>query len=190
MSVAKSQGLVPVTSWSISGRVRSPGGQRRGAYRAIHLTIVRLRSPGTWLTGFWPRPMRKASARWHTIWGADMRPQRRALSGRTSRSRRRISVVSPGRARVFMAPGPSVTQKPLAPGLAERGQRPIAARFRHRHDLLEAGIAAQRVEGPASRQRRDDEVALGDGAPQALEPPFVLADVAELPALLEDGLRV
>ena len=34
------------------------------------------------------------------------------------------------------------------------------------------------------------EVALGDRAPQVGEPLFVLADVAEQPALLEDGLRV
>jgi hypothetical protein len=39
------------------------------------------------LTGLCPVPMRKASLKWHTIWCADIRPQRRALSGRTTLNR-------------------------------------------------------------------------------------------------------
>src|SRR5437773_3807281 len=47
--------------------------------------------------------MRSASARWHTIWCADMRPHRRTLSGRISLNRRRISDLSCGCANVFIA---------------------------------------------------------------------------------------
>src|SRR5258708_28735523 len=118
--------------------------------------------------------MRKASTRWHTIWAADMRPQRRALSGSTSFSRRRTSALSLGRARVFTARGPSLSEEPLAAGLAERGQRAIAAPFRHRQDLLEPGIATQRVEVAAAPQRRGDERAPLGRPPPGSPPPPVL----------------
>src|SRR5260370_39168972 len=115
--------------------------------------------------------MRKASMRWHTIWAADMRPQRRALSGSTSFSRRRTSALSLGRARVFTARGPSLSEEPLAAGLAERGQRAIAAPFRHRQDLLEPGIATQRVEVAAARERSSHQRTPLDRAPPASERP-------------------
>src|SRR4029453_1069532 len=114
--------------------------------------------PGTWLTSFRPRAMRKASPRWHTICGADMRPQRRVLSGRTSRRRRRTSVLSSGRARVFMAPSPA--EHPLAPRFAEGGQRALAARFGAGQDFLEPRIAAQRVEMAAAGEGVGQDVAL------------------------------
>src|SRR5260221_14758943 len=99
-----------------------------------------------------------------------MRPQRRALSGPTSFRRRRTSALSLGRDRVFTARDPSPSEKPLAAGLAERGPRAIAARFREGQDLLEPGIAAQGVEGAAARQRWGPAGALFAPAPQGSRP--------------------
>ena len=94
-----------------------------------------------------PDAIRQASAQWQIIWCADIVPQRRALSGRTGLSRRTISSRHSSRASVFMAsvPGGGAEQA-LAAGLAERGQRAGAARFRRGEQRLEARIAAQRVE--------------------------------------------
>src|SRR5688500_4375109 len=117
--------------------------------------------------------MRKASDRWHTIWCADMRPHRRTLSGRTVFNRRASSALSRGRARVFTSP----PEKSLPACLAERGQRPPAARLRFRQHVLESGIVPERVELPASGQGGGDEVALGDRASQLPQAPLVLADV-------------
>src|SRR6185295_12457727 len=133
--------------------------------------------------------MRKASLRWHTIWCADIRPHRRALSGRTDLSRWRISALSSSRASVFMA-WPSTAEQSLPARLAERVQRLPAARFGLGQDFLEGGIAAQRVEVRAAREGRGNEITLGNGATKRVEPSFVLAEVAEQPAHLEDGLRV
>src|SRR6266446_3784023 len=64
--------------------------------------MVRFSKLVSGLTDFSPVAMRRESARWQIIWGADMRPQRRALSGRIFFSRRRISSLSRRRARVFI----------------------------------------------------------------------------------------
>ena len=45
--------------------------------------------------------------------------------------------------------GTSLPEELFAAGFAERGQRPLAARFRFQQKRLEDGKAPQRVEGPA-----------------------------------------
>src|SRR5712691_1999246 len=131
-----------------------PDGQVRGTYRATHFTIVRCSGPVAWLTSFRPMTTRRESVRWHTIWGAVIRPQRRTLSGRRSFKRRRISALSRGRPRVFMPPGrvrrrpprPSSAEQSLSAALAEGGPRVLAAGFRFPEELLEGRVAPQRVE--------------------------------------------
>src|ERR1700722_4377585 len=73
-SLSHSAGGVPPRPCSISGRVGTPGGHRTGVRSATHLMNVRCSRLVAGLAYFSPMATRNESLRWHTIWGAVMRP--------------------------------------------------------------------------------------------------------------------
>ena len=93
----------------------------------------------------------------------------------------------PSRRHRWTVTRPSSRSPPASRNAASACSRPASASA---SSAWKRGIAPQRVELRAARERRRDEVALGDRAPELVEAPLVLADVAEQPALLEDRLRV
>src|SRR5260370_28547932 len=133
--------------------------------------------------------MRRASLTWHTIWCADIRPQRWGFCGCTVPSLRRILALSRGRAGVF-TPRLSPTEEALSARLAEREERALAPRFGLPQEPLESGMVAEGVEVGEARQGGRDDVALGDRLLQMAEPLLVRARITGQPALLEHGLRV
>ena len=110
-----------------------PDGQGNGAYNATHLKAVRCGNPLARLTGLRSTSIRNASVRWQIIWGADIRPHRRTLSGPYgSYPSQDIGPVA-SRARVLMGAA-SATEQAVASGFAERDQRPVPAGFRVRQE--------------------------------------------------------
>src|SRR5580704_2614379 len=81
--------------------VFTPCGHGNGAYRAIHLMTPRP-NIGLGANDFCPITPRNESARWHTIWCADIFPHRRWLSARTRPTRSLISFLHCPSASVFM----------------------------------------------------------------------------------------
>ena len=84
----------------------------------------------------------------------------------------------------------SRADQPLSTGLAERGKRPLAARFRFFQQRAESGIIPQRVELRTACERWGREVTLRDRALKMAESGHVVADVAEQPSFLEDRLWI
>ena len=162
----------------------------QGTYSAIHLTTVRSRRPAAGLTAIAPMAMQKTSLRWHIIWGADMRPQRRGLSALTGpRGPGSPPVLRAGQR--LHASQRSLTGRGAA-RRPPRGTRPGRGRARPRRgqQVLERGSPAQGVELRAPREGGRDEVPGGHRALEVGQPALVLAHVAEEPALLEDRFRV
>ncbi len=81
------------------------------------------------VTAFSPEAMRQPSARWHTIWCADIRPHRAGVSGLIVLNRRRISALHSSRAKVFIEPAHEpISRSPPAARKASRARaRPPSA---------------------------------------------------------------
>ena len=141
-----------------------PFGHGSGRYSAIHFMTTGGNGPGIVVTALSPEAMRQPSARWHTIWCADIRPHRAGVSGLIVLNRRKISALHSSRAKVFTSG--SRAHQPLATGSTEGVKSASAAAFGLFQDLQEFRLLPQRVELRPCRQRRADEISLVDSAAQ------------------------
>src|SRR5271165_7159717 len=106
--------------------VFTPCGHGNGAYSAIHLMTLRP-NVGLGANDFCPITPRNESARWHTIWCADIFPHRRWLSTRTRPTRSSISFRHCASASVLMLTPASFSNLPAflspSPTLQKRTRR-------------------------------------------------------------------
>src|SRR5688572_18477664 len=144
--------------------------------------------PATGVTTFSPEAMRQASARWHTIWCADIRPQRAGVSGPIVRRRCRISALHSARANVFITR--SRAHEALATGGMERGERTCATGFGLFHERSELALLTQFVKLRPRGERGAREVPLYDCAAEIVHAVLVVTDIAQQPSLLEDRLWI
>ena len=188
-SAAKSPGQVPPSPCSISGRVRIPAGHRTGgrARSTSRPCAAACSSPAR--TTFCRVAIRHASFRWHTIWCADIFPHRAGcVRPQCPQALQNLGPVALSGQRLHRA---SRTQQPLAAGVAERRQRA------RRGPLASARSGLKRRVRRAARRTAGSRSSVGatkypwtTARSQARQARLVLADVAEQPSLLEDGLGV
>src|SRR5688572_20006070 len=124
----------------------------------------------------------------HHLMRRHLSPTTHAFRAHPSQPLEDVDYVTLLRQRLHL-PSPA-EQQTVAAGVAERGERPLTARFRFCEDCLEHGIVPQRIEVPAAGKSRRDEVTFGNGSPEIPEALFVLADIAEQPTFLKDRLRI